>query len=93
MPPDVLDWLEAELVVRRGDIASALARLPAVSDVPELAAPADDELRVLVVDPGVPVPHHGVGDGVAPQLVEVDHPQSVVRLSCQVQFATTRTAT
>ena len=64
-----------------------------MSNVPELATPADDELRVLVVDPGVPVPHQGVGDRVAPQLVEVDHPQSVMRLSGQVQFATARTAT
>ena len=62
-------------------------------DVPELAAPADDELRVLVVDPGVPVPHQGVGDGVAPQLVEVDHPQPVVGIGGQVQFTTASTAT
>ena len=64
-----------------------------MSDVPVLAAPADDELRVLVVDPGVPVPHQGVGDGVAPQLVEVDHPEAVVGLSCQVEFTTASTAT
>ena len=60
--------------------------------MPELATPADDELRVLVVDPGVLVPHHGVGDGVAPRLVEVDHPEDVVRLRCQVEFTTASTA-
>ena len=91
--PEVLSWLEAECVVWSGDVAIALPRLSPVSDVPELAAPADDELRVLVVDPGVPVPHHGVGDGVAPQLVEVDHPQAMVGLGREVQFTTTSTAT
>ena len=85
--------MEALAVIWSRDVSIALSSLSTMPDMPELATPADDELRVLVVDPGVPVPHHGVGDGVAPQLVEVDHPQSVVRLSCQVQFATTRTAT
>ena len=93
MWPEVHRWLEAERVVRSGDIAIALTGLTPVSNMPELPAPADDELRVLVVDPGVPVPHQGVGDRVAPQLVEVDHPQPVVRLRCEVQFATARTAT
>ena len=91
--PEVLRWLEAKFVVWTGDVTIALSCLPTVSNVPELATPADDELRVLVVDPGVPVPHQGVGDRVAPQLVEVDHPQPVVRLRCEVQFATARTAT
>ena len=52
----------------------------------------DQELRVLVIDPGVPAPDQGVGHGEAPQLVEVDHPDPVVRLSGDVQPPTTWTA-
>ena len=44
----------------------ALTCLPSVSNVPELTTPTDDELWVQVIDPGVPVPDHSVGDGVAP---------------------------
>ena len=62
-------------------------------DMPELATPAYNELRVLVIDPGVPVPHQGVGDGVAPQLVEVNHPEAVVWLRGDIQSSTTWTPT
>ena len=85
--------MEADGVVWTGDVSIALTRLAAVSNVPELAAPADQELRVLVIDPGVPVPHQGVGQGVRPELVEVDHPEAVVRLRSNVQSSTTRTPT
>ena len=61
-------------------------------DMPELATPAHNELRVLVIDPGVPAPDQGVGHGEAPQFVEVDHPDPVVRLSGDVQSPTTWTA-
>ena len=63
-----------------------------MANVPELATPTDQELRVLVIDPGVPAPDQGVGHGEAPQLVEVDHPGPVVRLSGDVQPPTTWTA-
>ena len=66
MWPEVLRWLEAKFVVWTGDITIALSRLPSVSNVPELTTPTDDELWVQVIDPGVPVPDHSVGDGVAP---------------------------
>ena len=59
--------------------------------MPECPAPGDQELRVVVTDPGVSAPDQGVGDGEAPQLVEVDHPDPVVPLCCQVQPATART--
>ena len=78
-------------VVWRGHVASALPGLVPVADVPELAAPADEELGVGVVYPGGAAPHQGVGHGVAAQLVEVDHPDAVVALRSQVQLAAART--
>ena len=64
-----------------------------MSNVPELTTPADDELRVQVIDPGVPVPDDSVGDGVAPELVEVNHPDSMARVSSDVQPPTAGTTT
>ena len=85
--------MEADLVVRTGDVAITLASLPPVSNVPELATPTDQELGIIVIDPGVPVPHQGVGQGVAPELVEVDHPEAVVWLRGNIQSSTTWTPT
>ena len=77
------------IVVGTGDIPCTLASLVSVTNVPECAAPGDQELGVTVTNPGVSPPDQGVGDGVAPQLVEVDHPHTVVPLSGQVESATT----
>ena len=89
--PEVGRGVEAVHVVRRGHVAGALPGLVPVADVPELAAPADEELGVGVVDPGGAAPHQRVGHGVAAQLVEVDHPDAVVALRSQVQLAAART--
>ena len=91
MSPEVGRSVEAVHVVRRGHVAGALSGLVPVADVPELAAPADEELGVGVVDPGGAAPHQRVGHGVAAQLVEVDHPDAVVALRSQVQLAAART--
>ena len=62
-----------------------------MTNVPEVSTPGDQELRVIVIDPGVSAPDQSVGDGVGPKLVEVDHPQSMVGLGGNIQLATTRT--
>jgi len=62
-----------------------------VPDVPEVSAPGDQELGVSVTDPGGPAPDQGVGHCVAPQFVEVDHPDPVMRIRSDVDLATTRT--
>ena len=72
-------------------LTRALTGLVPVTNVPEVPTPGDQELRIIVIDPGVSASHQGVGDGVCPELVEVDHPQSVVSLGGDVQLATTRT--
>ena len=85
---DSLDTIKAEAVIRRGDVAGTLPRLLSVSNVPKLATPCDDKLRVGVAHPGVPPVHQGVGDCVRPQLVEMDHPDTMVLISSEVQMGT-----
>merc|ERR1712243_190363 len=79
--PDSPHLVEAEGVVRGGQVPGTLPRFLPVPNVPELAAPGDHKLGVGVAHPGVPAMDQGVGDGVGPQLVEVDHPHPVILLS------------
>ena len=60
-----------------------------MTNVPELSTPRYQQLGVIVIDPGESAPDQGVGDGVGAQLVEVDHPETMVLLSSDVEATTT----
>ena len=81
---DSINILKAEAVVMGGDVPGTLASFLNVPNVPKLPTPRDHKLRVGVAHPGVSAMDQGVGDCVGPQLVEVDHPQPVVLISCKV---------
>ena len=88
---DCLDTIKAEAVVRGGDVAGTLPRLLPMPNMPKLATPGDHKLRVGVAHPGVSAMDKGVGDGVRAQLVEVDHPHSMVFFCCQGELCAART--